>query len=359
MDLEKTYIVGDVLGRVTDQARYLVATAGPLEGRYLRLGPEPLLIGRAPDCSVTLPDPAASGRHCVVRVEGESVMVADQRSTNGTFLDGRRLEGRAELRPGSVLQVGRSLFRLELLADAEVRRREQMAEELRKASLYVQSLLPTPLRKGPVRTDWRFIPSLELGGDAFGHHTLADGRFALYLLDVSGHGAGSALHSVSAMSFVRKQSLPGVDFGEPDQVLTALNAAFPMEKHGEVFFTMWYGVFDPASRRLSFSSAGHPPALLVSADRSTVRELRTRNLPVGIAEGVRYSADAVEVPAGSHLYVFSDGTFEVRVASGEMMDPEEFRDLVAAAPREGVPEPERIETAVRERMTGREFEDDF
>jgi len=316
-------------------------------------------VGRAPDCDVPLPDPAASGRHCVVRVEGEVVRVVDQGSTNGTYLDGRRVEGSAELMPGSVLQVGRSLFRLELLAEDEVRRREQMAEELRKASLYVQSLLPTPLREGPVRTDWRFIPSLELGGDAFGHHELADGRFAIYLLDVSGHGAGSALHSVSAMSFVRKQSLPGVDFGEPGDVLTALNDAFPMEKHGEVFFTMWYGVYDPASRRLSYSSAGHPPALLVSADRATVAELHTRHLPVGIAESVSYGSETAEVPPGSHLYVFSDGTFEVKTRSGEMMEPEEFRGIAAAATQEGVAEPARIEAAVRERMVGREFEDDF
>ena len=95
----------------------------------------------------------------------------------------------------------------------------RLANEMRQAEHYVRSLLPEKLKQGAVRTDWRFIPSAELGGDSFGYHWLDDDHFAFYLLDVSGHGVGSALLSVSAMNALRSQALPQTDFRLPGQVL--------------------------------------------------------------------------------------------------------------------------------------------
>src|SRR4029077_11269473 len=97
--------------------------------------------------------------------------------------------------------------------------RQQLAGEINEAAKYVQSLLPPPLTTGPVRTDWRFVPSMDLGGDSFGYHWLDDDRCALYLLDVSGHGVGASLMSVSAMTVLGSQSEANVDFRNPTQVL--------------------------------------------------------------------------------------------------------------------------------------------
>src|SRR5262249_45336784 len=91
----------------------------------------------------------------------------------------------------------------------------RLANEMKQAARYVQSLLPEKLTKGNVRTDWRFVPSAELGGDSFGYHWLDQENFAFYLLDVSGHGVGSALLSVSAMNARRSQALPQTDFRVP------------------------------------------------------------------------------------------------------------------------------------------------
>src|SRR5205823_2247965 len=105
-----------------------------------------------------------------------------------------------------------------------------LAEEVAQAARYVESLLPRPLSEGPVRVDWRFIPSTWLGGDSFGYHWLDDDHFAVYLLDVSGHGVGASLLSVSAMNVLRSQALPNTDFRDPGQVLRGLSATFQMEK---------------------------------------------------------------------------------------------------------------------------------
>ena len=76
---------------------------------------------------------------------------------------------------------------------------EQLNEELAEAADYVKSMLPEPISEGPVKTDWKFVPSTSLGGDAFGYHWIDGDHFAIYLLDVSGHGVGAALLSVSVM----------------------------------------------------------------------------------------------------------------------------------------------------------------
>src|SRR5271165_505548 len=102
---------------------------------------------------------------------------------------------------------------------------KRLASEVKQAARYVQSLLPDKLRKGLIKTDWRFVPSAELGGDSFGYDWLDDDHFAFYLLDVSGHGVGAALLSVSAMNALRSQALPNTDFRQPGQVLFALFSA--------------------------------------------------------------------------------------------------------------------------------------
>ena len=98
----------------------------------------------------------------------------------------------------------------------------------RKAD-YVRSILPQSLTEGGIRTDWRYIPSTSLGGDAFGYHMVDKDHFAIYLIDVSGHGVGAALLSFSVMNVLRSQSLSGTDFKDPEQVLASLNIAFPGE----------------------------------------------------------------------------------------------------------------------------------
>ena len=59
-------------------------------------------------------------------------------------------------------------------------------------------------------------------------------------------------------------------------MLAALNRAFPMEEHAGRFFTIWYGVYDRTSRKLSYASAGHPPAILLD-DAATRHDSASRD----------------------------------------------------------------------------------
>ena len=127
------------------------------------------------------------------------------------------------------------------------RSEERLADELAQASNYLISLLPERL-SGPITADWEFIPSAELGGDTFGYAWLDDNHFSMYLLDVCGHGVKAALLSISAMNVLRNQTLPNTDFRSPASVLAGMNEAFQMDRHNNMYFTMWYGVFNRTTR---------------------------------------------------------------------------------------------------------------
>lgn len=196
--------------------------------------------------------------------------------------------------------------------------KQRLEAELAEAAAYVRSLLPLPI-SGKLSIDAHFIPSSQLGGDCFDYFWLDDDHLVIYLLDVSGHGLGAALPSVLLLNSLRSQSLPEVNFRFPDAVLTALNQTFQMSNQNEKFFTIWYGVYQPSQRRLTYASAGHPPAVLLSpTDPATstaaleVQELRTPSLPVGMLEGLTFSSASVIVPRGSVLYIYSDGTYELK-----------------------------------------------
>ncbi len=111
----------------------------------------------------------------------------------------------------------------------------------------------------PSRSIGATSPSSNLGGDSIGYHWIDDDHLALYLIDVMGHGLDSALLSVTITNVLRSGSLRGTDMRHPDQVLAKLNDAFPSARHGQKFFTAWYGVYKRSTRLLTWSGGGHHP----------------------------------------------------------------------------------------------------
>jgi len=199
--------------------------------------------------------------------------------------------------------------------EALLRSQKQLAAELAEAATYVQSLLPPPL-EGEVRAQWRFQPSAQLGGDIFGYHWINPERLAIYLLDVSGHGVGAALLSVSVFNVLRSQSLQGTNFEDPAAVLTQLNRVFQMEQQNNLLFTIWYGVFDRTNRRLTYSSGGHPPAVMTGEAPEALRQLSTGGRVLGCDPASEFRSESCAVKRGSRLYVFSDGAYEISQPGG-------------------------------------------
>lgn len=269
-----------------------------------------------------------------------------------------RLELLARLRyhsRGYIAQLERNEAFLALQASREV-----LANDLASAARYVRSLLPPPQRIGPIAADWRFIPSAALGGDAFGYHRLDDDHIAVYLLDVCGHGVGAALLSVSALNSIRSEALPQTDFHDPGAVLAALNRAFPMERQNDMFFTIWYGVYQISSRTLCWAGGGHPAALLLSPERAgSPAFLESEGPLIGAVDGLAFGSERVAVPTGSRLFVYSDGAFEVPRPDGTMWAFDDFISMLTAPSKEPGHRLDAFVSTIRTVSARDDFNDDF
>jgi PAS domain S-box-containing protein len=229
----------------------------------------------------------------------------------------------------------------------------RLEDELGEAANYVRSLLPAPMT-GPVETHYLYLPCSHLGGDGFGYHWLDAGTLAFYLLDVSGHGVGSALLSISVLNVLRQQLLVATDFRDPSAVLEGLNRAFPMDRNNDKYFTIWYGVYHVPTRMLHYASAGHHPALLITCEGKGIR-LQTHGSVIGVTPEMKYPSESVELSPGAELYLFSDGVFEIARDDGSYQLWEEFAQYV----QEERPKLEQIEKRMRELHGAAEFDDDF
>jgi len=92
--------------------RQLVVTAGSLKGTTIALGQAPILIGRAPECTLVLEDDYASGRHARLSLQHGTWMVEDLGSTNGTFLGRNRVQDPVPIAPGAPVRIGRTVLEL-------------------------------------------------------------------------------------------------------------------------------------------------------------------------------------------------------------------------------------------------------
>jgi pSer/pThr/pTyr-binding forkhead associated (FHA) protein len=100
---------------VDSGGRLVVEKSKVLEnGSSFEAGPVPLTIGRAEDNTLALPgDDFASGHHARIESQRDGVWIVDLGSTNGTFINGSRLDGRRKLREGDVVQIGDTELRFD------------------------------------------------------------------------------------------------------------------------------------------------------------------------------------------------------------------------------------------------------
>ncbi|MDB6135065.1 MAG: response regulator receiver modulated serine phosphatase [Verrucomicrobiales bacterium] len=252
--------------------------------------------------------------------------------------------------------------RRETMARLE-RSERRMTAELEEAKHYVHRILPDPVHEGPITAEWHMVPSEALGGDSFGYHWVGD-LFVMYILDVVGHGTGMALLSISVLNSVRSRLFQGeAAMADPAKVLADLNAAFPMEEQNNMLFSMWYGVYNRRTGILTYSSAGHPPALLlfgaVPEDGVDYAALGTEGPSVGALADVEFLNGSIVVDPGAKLYIYTDGAFEIPVGPDREWSFEEFTAVVRGTRYMAGGEPGYLRKRIGALCALERFPDDF
>jgi serine phosphatase RsbU (regulator of sigma subunit) len=334
--------------------------------RRIPLHSLPVVIGRNPPADLILEGPTVSRRHCRLELLDGKLQVGDLASTNGTFVNGERVTEPVPLDDGAILGIGVYRLRYHRRAQDETAEADAMEQEWREASQYVASILPQPIDQGPVRANWFYQPSTRIGGDAFGYQMQDRRHFSLFLLDVSGHGTGAAMHAIAVAQVLRERVLPNVDFLDPAAVIGGLNARFQMHRNNDLFFTIWYGVYDIVDRVLLFAAAGHHAAYLLPADNIAwpALALQTRNPIVGMLPDPPIATAEVEVPPGSTLHLFSDGVFEVIDREGRQLGLDDILPMLPSVtnpvgPAAGPDEPKRLYERIRAMARPGHLDDDF
>ena len=245
--------------------------------------------------------------------------------------------------------------------DELLRVHNRLRQELHDAQHYVLAILPAPVAE-PIAVDWLFVPSTELGGDSFGYQWIDGEHYALYLLDVCGHGVGSALLSITVANTLRSGALQNTDFRRPEEVLSSLNQAFQMENQNGLYFTIWYGVYHRPTGTLRYASAGHPPPILVSGareQRGEAKSLSAVGCPVGIVPDAEYERHECSLAGPARLFLFSDGAYEIMRPDGTLLEFADFEEVLTRAVPEGVSELEELLHFAQNVNGSKDLDDDF
>ena len=240
--------------------------------------------------------------------------------------------------------------------------KQLLEEELAEAAEYVSSILPERLTEPPVTIDARFIPSRQLGGDGFDYYWLDSEHLAVYLLDASGHGLRAALPTLQVLNLLRSRALPKINYYQPSDVLRGLNETFQMTQKNDKYFTIWYAVYNRVKRQLVYSSAGHPPALLLSGRSDSfiqVQRLKTPSLPAGMFPDADYIDECCEIVEPSTLYIFSDGIYEINQSDGTIWGLYPFVQLLTECRSKNTRDLDQILEAIKAVNPKDYFDDDL
>ena len=107
--------------------------SGDDTGWRFALGPRGLTIGRTPPADIVLPELAVSRLHCRLALESDGVIVTDQASTNGSFVDGLEIDAPTPLPVGGILQIGNQFFKHELLTGKQLQKSDELERDLAAA----------------------------------------------------------------------------------------------------------------------------------------------------------------------------------------------------------------------------------
>ncbi len=217
------------------------------------------------------------------------------------------------------------------LREAETRRQlERIEHDLDIARSIQQGLLPSepPRIDGFEIAGWN-KPADETGGDYYDWQLLPDGRTAITLADVTGHGIGPALVTAVCRAYGRA-SIPSE--AKLAAVMDRINGLLAEDLPPGKLITFVVGLLDPAKSQVQLLSAGHGPLLLYTAADDQVQNFAAHGIPFGVAPGIEYPPPQVVTMApGDILLLITDGFFEWMDSTGEEFGLERLEVALRAA----------------------------
>jgi phosphoserine phosphatase RsbU/P len=217
---------------------------------------------------------------------------------------------------------GRATNNLVLSEDLK-RANRALDREMKAVGEIQRSLLPEKMPKiSTLDLAAYYQPSRRAGGDYYDFFPLPDGKWGLFIADVSGHGTPAAV--LMAVTHCIAHTNPGA-LQPPAQVLHYINSHLTNLYTGVTgsFVTAFYAVYDPINRTLSYACAGHPPPRLKRCQDGSLLDLDSAGgYPLGVMEDGEYDEATLALQPGDQIVFYTDGITEAANPQGLMFGAE-------------------------------------
>ncbi|MBR4234634.1 MAG: SpoIIE family protein phosphatase [Clostridia bacterium] len=194
--------------------------------------------------------------------------------------------------------------------------KERIATELALAARIQANYLP---KQYPERRELELAasmtPAKEVGGDLYDFFLIDEDHLCLVIGDVSGKGVPASLFMMLSSSLIHHVAMRDTS---PANILHEVNAEICSRNPEEMFVTVWLGILEISTGKLTAANAGHEyPALKRSGASFDILKDK-HGFVVGGMNGVRYRNYEMQLLPGEKLFVYTDGVPEANDAAGEM-----------------------------------------
>ena len=217
--------------------------------------------------------------------------------------------------------------------------KERVSTELTMANQIQESMLPNIYPAFPDRPEFdiyaKMDPAREVGGDFYDFFLIDEDHLCMVMADVSGKGVPAALFMMASKILIGNLATV---IRSPAEILRRTNDTICSNNRMEMFVTVWLGILEISTGRITASNAGHEyPAVCQAGGRFELLKDR-HGFVIGGMEGLRYREYELQMEPGAKLFLYTDGVPEATDASEEMFGPDRMIDALnrdpAASPRE-------------------------
>lgn len=234
-----------------------------------------------------------------------------------------------------VLARIRTLLRVKYLHDELARANKKLLEqnkfleeEMKMAREVQEALLPKDMKAQGLELCYEYIPALFLGGDFFDIAKISPSIIGVFIADVMGHGAQPALITVLIKTLLSELFY---ESQTPAELLAELNRRYnALVRATGIFASAFYLTVDVNKKKVVFSNAGHPPALLIRREKLELSELpKESGLALGLANDYNYQNHESKLEKGDTILLYTDGLSDIANRNGETFGLENLKSIVA------------------------------
>ncbi len=204
--------------------------------------------------------------------------------------------------------------------------KHQLEEELEFSQAVQRALMPQDV---PMPTDVDLAafsrPAQIVSGDYFDFFKFKDGSDGLAIADAVGHGVSAGLLMSSMQTALRLLAPENIN---PATILDRVNRLFLHNVNFTTFVTVFLASYDTATRKITYSNAGHNPPLLYHPQDSCITQLLPTSAAVGLVEYFNPSTESLNLYPGDVLLLYTDGVTEARNDVGEFFGLDRLAELI-------------------------------